>query len=438
MNDKLDGVTESFIESYGREYYFFHELAKEVKTIIENKLDSSGVKAMVTFRAKSVKSIKDKIDKRNASSGGKSYQSAKDIYEDIVDLSGVRVALYFPDELKKVSKIIDEEFDVIKVKDFPDDEENKNAGIYTKKFDGYHARHYRVKLKTNDNFSNHVVEVQIASVLMHAWSEVEHDLDYKPASGSLSVEELMILDEINGLVISGNIALERLQHAMLNRINDADYIFRDHFDLAAFLSLKVDYGEIINSREIYNLLKRLDAISKSKVNTLVVAVNSHIEQKIKALEDRHKQVTPDGLASFKSGFLEALICLIICREWSTKVLDLMMTGYKVFDEQFKNQDIIFNCLRFGEDKEISTAFNMLWKLRYLGENRFDEFDLNKFDKHFKPINQSVTRDEALAAVEELVEALKIAGSMYFDADSLNKIASAAKVVNEKVSDLEVV
>ncbi len=41
---------------------------------------------------------------------------------------------------------------------------------------------------------------------MHAWSEVEHDLTYKPMQGTLSEEELSILDELNGLVLAGEIA----------------------------------------------------------------------------------------------------------------------------------------------------------------------------------------------------------------------------------------
>ena len=57
------------------------------------------------------------------------------------------------------------------------------------------------------------IEIQVASVLMHAWSEVEHDLIYKPLQGTLSKEELAILDELNGLVLAGEIALERLQAA---------------------------------------------------------------------------------------------------------------------------------------------------------------------------------------------------------------------------------
>lgn len=51
------------------------------------------------------------------------------------------------------------------------------------------------------------VEIQVASVVMHAWAEVEHDLVYKPLAGELSQDEYAILDELNGLVMAGEIAL---------------------------------------------------------------------------------------------------------------------------------------------------------------------------------------------------------------------------------------
>lgn len=53
-----------------------------------------------------------------------------------------------------------------------------------KRFSGYWARHYRVQLKDNllqdtqKRYVNSKTEIQVASVLMHAWSEVEHDLVY--------------------------------------------------------------------------------------------------------------------------------------------------------------------------------------------------------------------------------------------------------------------
>src|ERR1035441_5754718 len=72
-----------------------------------------------------------------------------------------------------------------------------------KKFMGYFATHYLVKLKTappdstDARYADTKVEIQVASVLMHAWAEVEHDLEYKPESGTISEDESTILDEVN-------------------------------------------------------------------------------------------------------------------------------------------------------------------------------------------------------------------------------------------------
>ncbi len=87
-----------------------------------------------------------------------------------------------------------------------------------------------------NRYAQTLVEVQVASVLMHAWAEVEHDLEYKPETGDLSVDEQAILDEINGLGITGEIALERLQAAIQRRTSKEDLNFKDQFELASYLT----------------------------------------------------------------------------------------------------------------------------------------------------------------------------------------------------------
>jgi hypothetical protein len=79
------------------------------------------------------------------------------------------------------------------------------------------------------------VEIQVASVLMHAWSEVEHDLVYKPLSGAVSEDELQILDGLNGIVLSGEVFLERLQAAFESRVSQTGTTFSNQYELAAFL-----------------------------------------------------------------------------------------------------------------------------------------------------------------------------------------------------------
>jgi len=74
---------------------------------------------------------------------------------------------------------------------------------------------------------------------MHAWSEVEHDLVYKPLEGELSASEYALLDQLNGLVLAGEIALEQLQKAGDARVAAAVTPFRDHFELAEFLRTRL-------------------------------------------------------------------------------------------------------------------------------------------------------------------------------------------------------
>jgi hypothetical protein len=103
---------------------------------------------------------------------------------------------------------------------------------------------------------------------MHAWSEVEHDLVYKPLNGTLSEEELAILDELNGLVLAGEIALERLQIAGTARIVK-EKLFNNQYDLASYLydkyedKLKNKRQQLGNVELLFRLMKRCDVNTSS-------------------------------------------------------------------------------------------------------------------------------------------------------------------------------
>ncbi|MEI7084764.1 RelA/SpoT domain-containing protein [Pectobacterium versatile] len=268
-----------FMSRYRKEYDFYNNLAKKACEQLENELVSAGVRAIVSHRAKGIDSLKRKIEKRNSDSGSKPYGSADDIYKDIVDLSGVRVALYFPADMDIVESIIEKNFSITNIKEFPrDSTQNKdNESIYSKRFSGYAAKHFRVCLMGNDRYSkDHKIEIQVASVLMHAWSEVEHDLIYKPSQGKLSKEELMILDEINGLVISGNIALERLQSAGAERVAESNYEFKNHYDLSLFITNELAVKDIFNSKGAFQFLQGINKLSRESVKKILDDRNTRI------------------------------------------------------------------------------------------------------------------------------------------------------------------
>ena len=276
-----------FIERYRREFDFFDQAARLAHGQLDSALASSGIQAMITYRAKRPDRLEQKLRQRNTS---KNYKGTQDIYDDIVDFAGVRVALYFPGARGEVDKVVRANFDVDgDPKTFP----QSSAPTYEKRFSGYWATHYRVRLRDHylqepqKRYADAVIEIQVASVLMHAWSEVEHDLVYKPLQGSLSEDEYAILDELNGLVLVGEIALERLQRAIAARVTREGTPFTSHYELASFLQrcaapiLKAEVNDSALGRvdALYELLVKLELNTPEHVRPLVNEIHPDVEKR---------------------------------------------------------------------------------------------------------------------------------------------------------------
>ncbi len=72
-----------------------------------------------------------------------------------------------------------DEFEII-------EKSNKGATLLQEERFGYQSIHYLVKLKGERarlaeyrNLKDGVVEIQIRTILQHAWAEIEHDIQYK-------------------------------------------------------------------------------------------------------------------------------------------------------------------------------------------------------------------------------------------------------------------
>jgi len=225
---------EEFLARYVKEFDYYEQAARLAARLLESNLQAAGVRSIVTSRAKSAARLEQKCRQRNMAHA---YKSVDDIFDDIVDLAGVRVALYFPAEREQVDRLIGRLFSMTEPRrEFP----SASRTDQSKRFSGYSALHYRVHLKPqdlneSDRYASARIEIQVASVLMHAWAEVEHDLVYKPIESGLSDEEYSLLDQLNGLVLAGEIGLERLQKAGEARVAFGGRRFENHYELAAHL-----------------------------------------------------------------------------------------------------------------------------------------------------------------------------------------------------------
>jgi ppGpp synthetase/RelA/SpoT-type nucleotidyltranferase len=108
---------EEFLGRYSREYDFYQEAARLAAVRLEAALVENGIRAIVTSRAKRLGSLRTKCEKRSLT---RRYKSVQAIEDDLVDLAGVRVALYFPGDRAEVSRLVEALFDAGLPKPFPE------------------------------------------------------------------------------------------------------------------------------------------------------------------------------------------------------------------------------------------------------------------------------------------------------------------------------
>lgn len=165
-----------------------------------------------------------------------------DLWE-VTDLVGLRVITYFEDAVDRVAEVIERRMPV-DLSHSIDKRRRREPGAF-----GYRSLHYVCRLSASSVSESADVlpvgarcEVQVRTVLEHAWAEIEHDLGYKaPAAVPEPVRRR--LDRLAGLLeladqefVAIRRELDEYIGALPRRIEvAADDVALDHLSLAALL-----------------------------------------------------------------------------------------------------------------------------------------------------------------------------------------------------------
>ena len=165
-----------------------------METLCKEKLDSKKINFLWQSRVKEAKSLEDKLQKRAIN-----YESDIQNIRDIKDLVGGRILLIRWRDIELVKETLDENFYIREQTQHPKEEQNANSR--KSRFQGYNALHFYLtrRIAKDDQYSDLVIEIQLMSLMMYAWSQLEHDFGYKPLNGELSENVRSILEAIKGL-----------------------------------------------------------------------------------------------------------------------------------------------------------------------------------------------------------------------------------------------
>ncbi|WP_280772302.1 GTP pyrophosphokinase [Salipaludibacillus daqingensis] len=162
---------QGILQSYDEEIAIYEAFAPKVSRLIRELAIQDGIDLYDTrYRVKKRGNLEKKIIRKN-----QKYNKLT----DITDILGLRIITYFNDDVDRFIALIEREFTVDKINTV--DKRNIDPDRF-----GYSSVHYIVSLTEKTSklpeytpFSELKFEIQIRSILQHAWAEIEHDLGYK-------------------------------------------------------------------------------------------------------------------------------------------------------------------------------------------------------------------------------------------------------------------
>lgn len=264
MSNIIDKINFSFSEA----------LRKDIEEIISLKLTSLGIMFRIFSRNKDVISLNKKLS-----------HSKYGVTHKIQDAIGVRIALYFYDDIEIVHHILNTTFS----------EREKDHSIDVKPTAEFSAVRYNIVYNIPDNLISkehsfnkydHLIdstfELQIRSILSEGWHEVEHDLRYKSKSDWYDHDSES--RKLNGIYAT----LETSEWTMIKIFDELAYkhykskkwesMLRQKFRLRMqSVELKDDIKKYFDSntnvaKEFYRLLRK-NVINDMAINNYTLPIN---------------------------------------------------------------------------------------------------------------------------------------------------------------------
>ena len=277
------------LKNFEKNSRLYENFSTKVNILLKELMDQENISYhSITGRIKEKESLSKKIE------GKSKYQEL----EDITDIVGCRIITYFEDDVEKIVDIIGKEFEI--------DEDNsidKKKIMDPDKF-GYLSYHIvcsinneRGKLRENQNYKNIKFEIQIRTILQHAWAEIEHDIGYK-SNVEVPRDFRRKFSRIAGMLEIVDDEFSRLKRDIHDYVKDISDKGIEDTDINAD-SLKIFIEKSADKKEIEEFVRKelkikplelTDSDKNRTINLTLKLINKFTQlKKIKELESSIKE-----------------------------------------------------------------------------------------------------------------------------------------------------
>jgi len=180
-NYKLDPHARAILEEYREQRPVFAKMQETIPAQVRSLFEEAGiVVASIESRVKEEKSLVGKLELKGAKYGS---------LADITDIFGMRIITFYVDDVDKVASVVERLFEI----DW-DNSVDKRKIHEVDRF-GYMSLHYICR---HPDFP-YRFEVQMRTILQHAWANMNHDTGYK-TDVEVPVEYMRNMNRLAGML----------------------------------------------------------------------------------------------------------------------------------------------------------------------------------------------------------------------------------------------
>ena len=234
MKEKRKDLIKNQLESYQEKHSEFVQFNEILEQILHRIAKQISTEYIMQKRVKTLTSFAEKILRQT---------NFEDPITEMTDICGIRIIFPSLNDIKKVSTLIKENFIINPILS-----RNKAEDLAISEF-GYRTDHYSIFLKKEsflyndlsipESFFSQKAEIQVRTILEHAYAAIYHDLGYK---GAYRLKKQWEREFQRGAAL-----LEQMDESF-SRI---ELIIKDY---------ETNFGGYLNEKEIKNELEKLQII----------------------------------------------------------------------------------------------------------------------------------------------------------------------------------
>lgn len=206
--------TRRLIQEYRKTRPLYNQFCHKLHNLLEDLLSKEAIPYhSLEGRTKSIESLAAKLQR-----GGRTPPES---LKEVVDLCGLRIIVYYNDDVNRVCDMVSRELEVDSSRSI-----DKKTLLSPEQL-GYLSVHNVVSLSGAraqslewSDFRNLKAEIQVRTILQHAWAQISHGLQYKRETDipPQMRRKLLMLSGLLELADEEFSSLRQEQHALMKRI----------------------------------------------------------------------------------------------------------------------------------------------------------------------------------------------------------------------------